>query len=360
MTTSVLDHTKNRQILAWLLWMCLAIYLMVIIGGATRLTESGLSMVDWKPVTGVFPPMSQEKWEESFSAYRESPQFNIRFPDMTLSEYKTIFWWEYIHRLWGRLLGVFFAVPFFYFWIRGFFSSKLLKQLWIAFLLGGTQGLLGWYMVQSGLVDIPWVSAYRLSVHLLLALFLFSFLEWLALNLWRDNEQARSEYEAMRQSSLFGKLKLFSIVLMGILIVQLFYGGLMSGLRAAMSYPTFPLMNGAWVPEFIWTLEPGWRNLFENNGLVQLIHRVIGTALAMGCFIFWWISKPVLQGGFAKGIRHALLGVVLLQFILGVITVINSKGSIPVGLGVLHQAGAVLLLAVMTGLNHLLLKNSKS
>ncbi len=324
----MIDKKTPKIVGYWLLLGCLMIYIMVIIGGITRLTGSGLSMVEWKVIGGSVPPISDADWQEKFELYKQFPQFEKVNYNMTVDDFKSIFWWEYIHRMWGRLIGIAFIVPFCIFLIKKWIPKKLLPKLLLILILGGFQGILGWIMVKSGLENQPWVSPYKLTAHLLLALFVFSYTFWTAIEVLVPER---------RQKNLF--IYKAILVLISLISIQLFFGGLMSGLKAAVHYPTFPTMNGQWFPEQLFLLDSWWENLFENIAMVQFIHRNIGY-LIFGVTIMLWIKT---RNSKYRSI-NVLLGIVLLQVVLGITTLVLSKGEIPVLWGVLHQAGAVLVL----------------
>ncbi|MDR0534632.1 MAG: COX15/CtaA family protein [Verrucomicrobiales bacterium] len=332
----------NRRIAIWLFVIALAIYAMVIVGGATRLTGSGLSITVWDPIIGALPPFSQQAWQQAFDLYQQSPQYKITNAGMSLDEFKGIFYWEYFHRLLGRAIGVIFFFPFLYFLFTKQISRKFVPHLVAIFLLGGLQGALGWFMVKSGLVDKPWVSPYRLTAHLLTALFLYAYVLWQAFRLWGVGDT--------NQDKVACNLKGWSLVLLGLLVVQISYGGFVAGLHAAMTYPTFPTMNGQWIPEGLLRQVPLWSNFFENHTTTQFIHRGLAFLLVISVALYWRRSAGVKRLVFG---RNLLLAAVLLQFLLGVLTIVNSAGHVPVTLGVLHQAGAVALLSVLLYLIYL-------
>ena len=329
--------------LIWLFTGCFLVAAMVVIGGITRLTHSGLSMVNWKPVTGTLPPLNEEQWQESFEAYQESPEFKKINYHFTLEEYKSIFWWEYIHRLLGRVIGLIFIFPFAYFLIKKQIDKALLEKLIGVFILGGLQGVLGWYMVKSGLVDRPSVSHYRLAAHLITALFLFSYIFWVALDL----------IQPLRRpvNSLYNRLFKFSLVLLFLLTVQIIYGAFVAGLKAGFILNTYPLMAGSYVHPSIGRAlsETGISAIFDHVVTVQFIHRNLAVFLVgLGIYVWWRFRGNVID----RNIRHTLHFMLLifgLQFLLGVFTLINV---VPAWLGVLHQFGAIVLLAILVYLLH--------
>jgi cytochrome c oxidase assembly protein subunit 15 len=321
--------------------MILAVAVMVVIGGVTRLTGSGLSMTDWRLVGGSIPPLSEAAWQEKFDLYQGTPQHLIIHPDMTLEGFKGIFWWEYIHRMWGRMLGLLFFFPFAYFLIRRWLDARRVKLLLIAFILGGGQGLLGWFMVQSGLVDRPWVSPVRLTAHLLMALFLLSLLTWNRLEI--SSGEVKNLWKPQLPPWMKWSLPLVAILFVG----QFAFGGVLAGMKGAMDFPSFPTMNGQWVPSHLWIEDFSWHNFFENSAFVQFVHRGLGTLLLLLATWAGWKGFCLVQGKW----RIAFAGLVVAtwgQFLLGIMTVLNSLGSIPVSYGALHQAGAIALTVLMT------------
>ncbi|GIX17732.1 MAG: heme A synthase [Rhodothalassiaceae bacterium] len=321
----------------WLLLIAVLIGLMVVVGGITRLTESGLSIVEWKPVTGVIPPLSEEAWQKEFAAYRQSPEYRLVNRGMTLDEFKRIYWWEYIHRLLGRLIGLAYLLPLIGFWARGLIPKGYRGRLVLIFLLGGVQGLIGWLMVKSGLQSEPEVSHYRLMLHLLFALFLFSFVLWTALDLLHPRHGSRQ-----RRWRILGR------VFLAVLVVQIALGALMAGLKAGYAFDTWPKMGESWIPPGLLMLEPAWRNVFDNAVMVHFLHRstawlVAGLAL-LQLVLAWTHDAP----GPTKFAVLVIALLTALQFTLGVVTVTHG---VPILWAVLHQAGAVLLLAAT--LHHL-------
>jgi len=313
----------RRAVALWLLVCAALTFSIVVVGGITRLTESGLSIVEWQPVAGALPPLSQADWDALFAKYRATPQFSKVFPDMDLAGFKRIFWWEYAHRLLGRVIGLVFLVPFLYFYFKNKLSKPLTWKLAGLFLLGGLQGALGWYMVQSGLVADPRVSHLRLTAHLGLALLIFSIEFWLALGLLKDR-RPRTE-----------KLPL---VVAGLVLLMALSGGMVAGLRAGHAYNTFPLMNGRLVPQEAFILDPWWSNFLWNVATVQMVHRAFFWLLLALIPILWWRLRRTP----AKVAGHHLLGMFALQAALGITTLLLS---VPIPLAACHQAGAVLLLA---------------
>jgi len=335
-----LDDSARRQVAAWLMLCCAMIFAMAILGGATRLTGSGLSMVEWDPIFGVLPPLNQAEWEEVFSKYRESPEYLKINIGMDLEGFKSIYWFEFTHRLLGRSIGTVFLLPFLYFFARRMLTPRLIPRLAIAFVLGGLQGLLGWYMVKSGLIDQPHVSQYRLTAHLSLALIIYCYLLWLLLDLLFPQQKSDVAGNATRKASLF----LF--VLVAITIVS---GGFVAGLKAGFAYNTFPKMGDQWLPPAGWILQPGWRNLFENIATVQFDHRVLATLTLVSVLGFWVYAVRRPLPATAKTGIHLLLPVAIAQVALGISTLLLH---VPVALAVTHQAGALTLLTVTLIVSH--------
>jgi len=302
---------------------------MVVVGGITRLTQSGLSMVKWEPIKGAIPPLTEEAWQKEFQAYQSSPEYEVYNTHFGLSEFKQIYFWEYLHRLLGRIVGLVFLFPCIYFWAKGAFDSKLKKQVVIIFLGGLFQGILGWYMVMSGLVDKPYVSHYRLAAHLITALALIAYIYWVVLEV-RGTKVSKNK--------LLNRLSIGMLVLVG---VQILYGAFVAGLKAGLMYNTFPMMGYQWIPEELGIAFQmnGGMALLESHGVVQLVHRVLGVVVLVMVSILWAKAKKT-----DIRIRKAatvLLVLVLIQFLLGVLTLIYA---VPITLGVLHQFGAVLVL----------------
>jgi len=306
---------------------------MIVVGGITRLTESGLSMVEWRPLLGTLPPMSDGEWQRVFLEYKNYPQYQLVNAGMSLEAFKYIFYWEYGHRLLGRLIGVMFAVPFFFFLFSGQIEAKLKPKLWLALALGGMQGLMGWYMVKSGLIDEPLVSHYRLAAHLCLALTIFAYLSWLVLG--------QLQVSKVTVSRLFNRTALLFV---GLLLIQIVWGAFVAGNRAGYGFNTYPLMNGQWLPEVALNMMPMWHNFLDNNAMLQFIHRWVGAAVLLIAIALLLIALLREQTA-VKVMVIALVTTVLLQFCIGVLTLLHV---VPVGLASIHQAGAcVVVLAVV-------------
>ncbi len=321
-----MNDRDRRAVAAWL-FLCAALtFAIVVVGGITRLTESGLSIAEWQPVVGALPPLSQPDWEALFARYRETPQFHKVFSEIGLEGFKRIFWWEYSHRLLGRTIGLVFLLPYLFFLLTRRLSRGLAWKLAGVFVLGGLQGALGWYMVKSGLVDDPRVSHFRLTAHLGLALLIFSCEFWLAMRVLTSSE---AEGPKPRPLPLIVLLTVFAMALSG---------GFVAGLRAGHAYNTFPLMNGQLFPVDLWLLEPWWRNFLWNVATVQFVHRAIFWTLLVLVPLAWWRLR---RTG-ASLAAHHLLGMFAVQATLGISTLLLA---VPIPLAAAHQAGAVLLLA---------------
>ena len=318
---------KNTMPVATWLFFCAAMVMaMMVIGAITRLTESGLSMVEWRPLIGILPPLAEAEWNRVFALYRETSQYRLANTGMELAQFKTIFWWEYIHRLWGRMIGLVFALPFVFFAMRGMVSRGLSGHLVALFVLGGAQGLIGWWMVKSGLVARTDVSQYRLAVHLGLAFAILGYLLWLALNLVAPGRAAPGHPRGLALATL------------AIIFVTALAGGLVAGLNAGLDYNTWPSMDGGWLPDGVLALSPWWLNAFENAATVQFDHRMLAYATTICIAGLWWrcrdASPPTAMAA------TALAAMAVAQLGLGVATLLLV---VPLPLAALHQAGAAML-----------------
>ena len=333
MTTISASSQPYRAVRWWLISVAALIALMVMVGGATRLTESGLSIVEWKPVTGSVPPMSEAAWTDAFEAYKKIPQYRELNSGMTLSEFKEIFWWEWSHRLLGRFIGVAFLLPFLFFLWRGGLSSELKRRLWLLFALGGLQGAVGWWMVASGLSGRVEVSQYRLATHLVLALVIFAGIVW---TVRRLSPRPRVTAPA--------RLRLMSKVLLVATFLQIYFGALVAGLRAGRVYNTWPDIDGAFIPsgDRLWFETPWWRNMFDNVLTVQFEHRMMAyTLFALAALHAVDVLRS--RAGEAAGGALWLLAAVSLQAVLGILTLLNQ---VPIGLALAHQAVAIIVLTL--------------
>jgi heme a synthase len=330
-------NPHHRAIAYWLLSCCALVFAMIVIGGITRLTHSGLSIVEWQPIVGALPPLNETQWEALFAKYRETPEFRLRNFDMTLAGFKGIFWWEYIHRLLGRVIGLAFLLPFVYFLARRRIDRPLAAKLAAVFVLGGLQGAMGWYMVKSGLVDDPRVSQFRLAAHLGLAFVIYGAMLWISLGLLRPTRPAVGS----------ARERMLSSVLVALVFVMVITGALMAGIRAGYAYNTFPLMNGHLVPPEILMIDPWWRNFGYNMATVQFDHRLFAWLLLGAVLVAWWRITRRTDNDAAHFWAHALLATAVLQFTLGVLTLING---VPLVMAALHQAGSVLVFSSAIGL----------
>ena len=335
MTASSASPTPHRRAVKWwLLSIAGLIAIMVLVGGATRLTESGLSIVEWKPVTGTLPPLSQEQWREAFEAYKTIPQYRELNAGMSLAEFKTIFWWEWSHRLLGRAIGVAYLLPFLWFLWRGALSAELRRRLWLIFGLGALQGGVGWWMVASGLSQRVEVSQYRLATHLVLALLIFAAVVWTLRRLADRPRLAASS-----------RLKITSVVLVVVTFVQLYLGALVAGLRAGRVYNTWPDIDGALIPSAarLFFEAPWWRNLFDNALTVQFEHRM--TAYLLFTIALLHALDAVRSRAGAAAVNGALwlAAVIALQASLGILTLLNQ---VPTFLALAHQAVAIAVLTL--------------
>ena len=329
----------QRPVALWLLACCALVFAMVVVGGITRLTHSGLSIVEWQPLVGALPPLDEQQWQATFAKYRETPEFRLRNHDMTLEGFKGIFFWEYLHRLLGRLVGVVFFVPFLYFLARGRIRGSVAWKLAAIFLLGGLQGALGWYMVKSGLVDDPRVSPLRLAAHLGMAFLLFALMAWTALGLLRPATAA----------DVPPRVRALSTTLVGVVFVMVLSGALVAGIRAGFAYNTWPLMNGKVVPDEILMIEPWWNNFVYNMATVQFDHRGIAYLIAVVAVVTWASARSGVSDAYARRWSHALLAAVAVQIGLGIATLLMR---VPVPLAAVHQAGAMIVFSCALGLRH--------
>ncbi|MBL4867337.1 MAG: COX15/CtaA family protein [Pseudomonadales bacterium] len=333
MSTAISQRNNDRQIAIWLLFCAGAIFCMVILGGATRLTHSGLSMVEWKPVVGVIPPLGESAWQETFEKYKQFPEYKSVNLHMSLKDFKSIFYFEYFHRLLGRLIGVLFLLPFLYFLARGMIKKPLIPRLIVMFILGGLQGVLGWYMVKSGLVKDPQVSQYRLTAHLAAAVAIYVYILWVAFGLLSINNVVTS----------FRRLYQYGVGLVALIILMIISGGFVAGTRAGLAYNTFPLMNGDFIPPNLYTLEPYWLNLFENITTIQFNHRMIAYLLILVIPPFCVFVRQATATRRCQRAAGFFMAMLAIQVTLGVSALLTS---VPVFLGVAHQGGAILLLTV--------------
>jgi cytochrome c oxidase assembly protein subunit 15 len=334
---------QDRTISHWLLICLFFIFFMVVLGGVTRLTGSGLSMVNWQ-IQGSIPPITSAQWDEEFGSYQQSPEFQKINSDMNVDDFKSIFWFEYSHRMLGRVIGLVFFVPFVYFWWRKKIRPGLTPKLLMMFVLGGFQGLLGWYMVKSGLVNNPHVSQYRLTAHLVSAIVIYGFILWT----WLDLRYPKSSQPS--QDPQLNRLCRLSIGLLALVLLTIVSGGFVAGLKAGLIFNTFPLMGGQWIPEGVLALSPWYMNFFENKVTVQFLHRVLAIGTAVLLFVWYIKGRSLSVSHRFNGQQFAcqrltrsfkLIGMmVIIQVSLGLCTLLFQ---VPVPIAAMHQAGALLL-----------------
>ena len=333
-TISAKQASTGRAVRVWLVSVAALIALMVLVGGATRLTESGLSIVQWKPVMGVIPPLTHAQWAQAFDGYKQIPQYHALNADMTLSGFKTIFWWEWSHRLLGRFIGVAYLLPFLYFIWRGAMALDLRRRLWLIFGLGALQGAVGWWMVASGLSERIEVSQYRLATHLVLALLIYAAIVWTLRRLGDRPPLAAP-----------GRLRITSFVLVAVTFVQLYLGALVAGLRAGLVYNTWPSIDGSFIPAGarLWFESPWWQNLFDNRLTVQFEHRM--TAYTLFALVTLHALDAWRSRADSAALKGALwlLAAVTLQATLGILTLLHH---VPIDLALSHQAVAIVVLTL--------------
>ncbi len=331
--TALSRPARDRTVGFWLLIVAGMIFVMVILGGITRLSGSGLSIMEWNPLMGVLPPTNDAEWQRVFGLYQGIAQFKHINPGMTIEEFKGIFWWEYGHRIWGRLIGVVFFLPFLYFLFRGYLRKAWAPRLAAIFVLGAAQGAVGWYMVSSGFEDRDSVSQYRLVIHLLMALLIYALIFWSALDLLAE-EPLYDDAEKAR------RLKRHTWIMIAMIVVEITLGGLVAGLHGGLIYNDFPLMNGAIIAPDVFSLSPWWRSITENPGTAQFLHRCVAVLVALVVLVL--AVRPA-STALLPGRTLLLVFAVALQIGLGVATLMLV---VPLPLAVAHQAGAVLLLTI--------------
>lgn len=325
-----------KAIAAWLYLICLLVFIMVIIGGVTRLTDSGLSITEWKPLLGAIPPLSEAHWLQEFEKYRQIPEYQLQNKGMSLAEFQFIYWWEWGHRFFGRFIGIVYLVPFVWFAVKRKIPKPLYPKLLALFALGGLQGIVGWWMVYSGLSERVDVSQYRLATHLTLAFFIFAATLWVARGLRSPEAEAR--YQVVGAGSF-----LTSRFLLVLLFLQLFAGGFVAGLDAGLTYNTWPLMDGDFIPAGLLTEAPGgFANLFENITTVQFNHRMLAYAvLILAGFHVFQIARR--ERGTASATATIVFLAIVIQALIGIVTLLLV---VPLWAGALHQGFAVIVLAV--------------
>ena len=337
----MMSDSRQGAVATWLAVCAAMVLAMTMLGGATRLTHSGLSIVEWQPIVGTLPPLTDADWNTTFEKYQQTPEYKLVNNGMSLDAFKGIFWWEYFHRLLGRTIGFVFLLPLLYFWWRGALTRSLARVLLGLFILGGLQGFMGWYMVSSGLVDEPAVSPFRLTAHLLLAFAIFGGMWWTALSLWHPRASHTTTAGVRRLSWITTVLVLYMAAT----------GGFVAGIHAGLSNNTFPLMSGYVVPPEILMMEPWWKNFFYNMATVQFDHRLGGWTLAVLVPVLVWKIRASAADGRTRRAALLLIAMLTVQITLGITTLL---WFVPVPLAVLHQGGAVLLFAAALNLNHAL------
>jgi cytochrome c oxidase assembly protein subunit 15 len=334
---------NDKLIARWLFICAVVIFGMILLGGVTRLTDSGLSMVEWNPLMGIIPPLSQYDWQELFLKYQQFPEYQKINLGMTLGEFKVIFMYEYLHRVLGRLIGLLFFIPFVYFYFTRRISPQLLPKLLLMLFLGGCQGLMGWYMVKSGLIDVPHVSQYRLTAHLGLAIVIYSLIIWTALGLVNKTSA---------QPTGLGKP---ACILSGLIFLMILSGGLVAGTRAGYAYSTWPLMGDSFIPAGLYAMSPAWLSAFENITTIQFNHRMFAYFIAVFLVVF---SVVALRKKISNKVRigiYSMLFLLLVQITLGISTLVLY---VPVAIAAAHQIGAVALLTATLFVSHSLVNKS--
>ncbi len=331
----------NKQIAYWLLFGGFMVLMMVIIGGITRLTHSGLSIVTWQPIKGILPPLNEAQWEQAFEAYKKIPEYQKVHHYFSLKEYKEIFFWEYLHRMLGRSLGLIFLLPFLYFYFKKRIQNKkLLRRLFLIFLLGGIQGLAGWYMVKSGLVENTSVDHVRLALHMSLALIILTTILWTVFQLIIPTEKTENHK----------KLHFYLKGILFFMALQIIYGGLTAGLKAGHVFPTYPKMGGQWFPEISKSVfhQEGFLSLVDFSATVQFIHRWLGFLLLIGLLSLFLFRKKKLSSPLLVRVLLLILILVSLQYLFGVFVIVLK---VPISLAVTHQITAfILFLSLLMGI----------
>ena len=329
-------NKDNNKVIYWLLTGCILIFIMVVVGGITRLTHSGLSISNYKLISGTIPPMNEVEWNAAFELYKQYPEYQKLNNNFELKDFKDIYFWEWLHRVIGRFIGMVFLIPFLFFLIKKQLSKATIKKSIILLILGGFQGFLGWYMVKSGLVDNPDVSHYRLAAHLTTAFITFAYTFWVALDLMFPNKKEINK-----------KLRSLIRLALDILILQIIYGAFVAGLDAGFIHNHWPMMNeGMFIHETVYIEQnPVYKNFIEGKSGVQFVHRMLAYVVVLSIFMIWYRTRKLELTPYQKKGTNLLLIMVGVQFLLGVLTLVLQ---VPVWLGVAHQVGAFLLLSVMT------------
>jgi cytochrome c oxidase assembly protein subunit 15 len=329
---------QRKAIANWLLICCALVFVMTVLGGVTRLTGSGLSMVEWRPIMGALPPLSAAEWQDKFEIYQETPEFRHVNPHFDVDDFKSIFWLEYLHRLLGRLIGFAFVIPFVVFAVRGYIRPGEYPKYLLMLALGGAQAFVGKIMVASGQVDAPHVSQYKLTMHLAMAVVVYIYMFWVALSLLNPAAGAQRHPWFRR-----------TVALAGLVTLTIVSGGFVAGLKAGLIYNTFPLMGGNWIPPGLMVLDPWWRNFFDNMTTVQFNHRILAITTLTLIIAYWWQARQASLPPRAAPATTALLGAGLFQVALGISTLLLQ---VPVSLAASHQGVALMLLTVTVYLAH--------
>ncbi len=330
------DALRSGAVAVWLWAIAALVFAMIVVGGATRLTDSGLSITEWQPLLGAIPPLSEGDWLAAFEKYKQIPEYSLVNAGMTLEAFKIIYWWEWAHRFLGRVIGLAVAVPMLGFWLAGRLRAGLVPKLFGLLALGGLQATFGWYMVSSGLAERVDVSQYRLALHLTTAFVILGWVVWLA----RDES---ANFKLVTGEAASSALQRSAALVMLLVLSQVVLGAFVAGLKAGLIYNTWPDMNGAFVPADYWTTTPAYLSFFESHAAVQFNHRL--TAYLLGVVALVHVAI-VIRRPLDQSIRmsaYALLGAVALQMIIGIVTLL---AHVPISLGLLHQGGGAIVLAV--------------
>ncbi|MFT6300196.1 MAG: cytochrome c oxidase assembly protein subunit 15 [Saprospiraceae bacterium] len=337
MTTLQKNQSNNRQISIWLLFCAGMIFCMIILGGITRLTDSGLSMVEWKPLVGIIPPLNAQDWQDSFDKYKLFPEYQKVNKGMHISEYKSIFMYEYLHRILGRIIGVIFLIPFLFFYFTNRIKKNLTPKLAAIFILGGLQGLLGWYMVKSGLINNPDVSQYRLTAHLGNAVIIYSYILWVAFGLM---EEMREPF-VKSSINISQAIKTTAYTITALLFLMILSGGLVAGTRAGLAYSTFPLMGETFIPPGLYNMSPVWLSAFEDVTTIQFNHRMFAYILLVVISSFSFVGFYRLKSARLRAGLVCLIALLIAQVSLGIATIVMH---VPLLYAAAHQGTAIALL----------------
>lgn len=324
----------NKTVIAWLITGCVLLFIMVLVGGITRLTDSGLSMSNYKLISGTIPPISDAEWQDAFEHYKQFPEYNAYNTHFEIEDFKAIYFWEWFHRVLGRLIGMVFIIPFVYFLLTKQLTKSTIKKSIGLLILGGFQGFLGWFMVKSGLVDQPDVSHFRLAAHLTTAFITFALTLWVALDLIYP--ERKPAIKPMRKWIIGG---------ISVLLIQIIYGAFVAGLKAGLLHNHWPMMNeGAFMHYTVYLLEPFYKNLIENPSGIQFVHRTLAYIVVLFVIIIWFKSRQFKLNSTQKFSVNILVFLVIMQFTLGVYTILHK---VPISLGLAHQIGAFFLISAM-------------